>query len=235
MGILVRLVLCGLLAFGAYAQRGGGGGRGGMGGGGFHGGMGHGFAGGGFRGGGHTGFVGGGFRGGFSGTIPHTFGRRISGGFVTGGFGLHNGFSRGGWGGWGGWGVGFGGAYWPYGGYYWDPFYEWPYDYGYSYPAYAPSTTIVYAPPAYGPPAPARPVRPVVREYRDEYGQAKQIVYLLAFRDGTIRAATRYWVDGGTLRYVTREGQERSAPLETVDRNFSEQLNRDQHVEFKLP
>ena len=241
---LMRIVLCCLLAAGAYAQRGGG--RGGFGGGGFGGGgfrgggMHGGFGGGGFGGGG---FAGGGFHGGgtrgfigashISGVIPHHFGRRLSGGFGFAGFGAHRGFFGGGW----GYGVGFAGGYWPWSGIgYWDPFW----DSAYAYPAYtsynsSPGVTVVYVPPAYEAPPPRQSARPVIREYRDEYGAAKQIVYLIAFKDGNIRAATRYWIDGNTLRYVTREGQERSASLETVDRAFSDQLNRDQHVEFKLP
>src|SRR6266568_2792217 len=65
MRVLIQLALCGLLAVGAHAQRGGGGGSrgGGMGGGGFHGGgMGGGMGSGGYRGGGSSG----GFRGGGS-------------------------------------------------------------------------------------------------------------------------------------------------------------------------
>ena len=200
----------------------------GRGGGGFtHGGS---IGGGGFRGGGFTGggFRGGGFRGGFN----HGF---------IGGRGF-NGFGR------YGYGrtylsVGFYGGYWPYwGGFgYWDPWY-WDYPY-YSYPYYgggydpyyyySPSTTIVYPPSQ--PVQPARPARPEIREYRDEYGQAREVTYLIAFKDGVIRAAISYWADGNTLHYVTRDRQEHTVPLEEVDRGFSERLNRDQRVPFKLP
>ncbi len=47
-------------------------------------------------------------------------------------------------------------------------------------------------------------------------------------------AAVAYWVEGGTLNYVTREHEQRQAPLGSIDRAFSEQLNRDRHVDFQL-
>jgi hypothetical protein len=198
------------------------------GGGGFRGG---GSFGGGFRGGGSFGggFRGGGFRGG-----------GFRGGFNNFGFG--HGFGR-------GVAIGFYGGYWPgygYGGY-WDPYwyggyypsyasaYAYPYDYGAGYSGYYsnPSTTIVY-PPSQTVVQEQTP-RPVIHEYRDEYGRSKDITYLIAFKDGVIRAAVAYWAAGDTLHYVTREHQEHTVPLNSVDRDFSERLNRDQRVQFHLP
>jgi hypothetical protein len=127
------------------------------------------------------------------------------------------------------------------GGYgYWDPFYSWgsPY-YSYSsspYPYYSsPNVTVVYPAPATSSPVIVNETpRSVSHEYRDEYGRA-QPLYLIAFTDGIIRAAIAYWVDGSTLHYVTRERQEKTAPLSTVDKSFSELLNRDQRQNFHLP
>ena len=59
--------------------------------------------------------------------------------------------------------------------------------------------------------------------------------YLIAFADHTIRAAVSYTVDGDQIRYTTREHEERTAPLSSVDVRFSEQINRDRRVEFRLP
>jgi hypothetical protein len=50
-----------------------------------------------------------------------------------------------------------------------------------------------------------------------------------------IRAATAYSVEGETLRYVTDKNEQHSAPLSTVDKERSEQLNRERRVEFRLP
>jgi hypothetical protein len=42
-------------------------------------------------------------------------------------------------------------------------------------------------------------------------------------------------VSGDTLHYVTLEHQEKLAPLASVDRALSAQLNRERHVSFALP
>ncbi len=59
--------------------------------------------------------------------------------------------------------------------------------------------------------------------------------YLIAFNDHTIQAAVSFSVDGDQIRWTTREHVEKSAPLSSVDRRFSEQINRDRHVDFHLP
>src|SRR5690242_15145730 len=252
MKLLWQVSLCCLLAAGtAMPQRGGGGGgmRGGGGGGGaYGGGMRGGFGGGnggGFQNGGYTGARGGVNGGGnFIGNFNGSVGR-------VGGFGFRNGFrdfddrfgNRGFYGGF------YGGGFWPYAGYssmYW-PSYAWssyfpgydynPYDYGYAAYQPSPNVTVVY------PPQPVQPLsveraRPVTREY-DQYGQeirpAGSPLYLIAFTDHTIRAAISYRIDGNTLHYTTAEREEKEAPLNTVDRTLSMQLNRERQVPFQLP
>src|ERR1017187_5773460 len=179
--------------------------------------------------------------------------RRAGGGFSSGGS-RGGGIARGGGGGGFNGGGGFrGGGVNGYGlGYGYSPWYS---DYGYnsypdySYPVYqsSPNVTVVYAPPA---PAPApstvyveRP-NPATREY-DQYGQqtnrptssadSAAPVYLIAFRDHSIRAAAAYWAEGGTLHYVTLEHEQKQAPLNTVDRDLSGQLNRERRIAFSLP
>lgn len=241
MRLGVQIALCLALAAGtAVAQRGGGGGgaRGGGGGGGARGGGGFVGGGGGFRGGaGFGGFRGGfgGFRGGFGG---------FRGGFNRFGFGFGFPF-------WYGYGLGFGLGY--------GDFYDYPYSYYPSYyPYYAngyggygggygggyasyqtsPNVTVVYPPPQ------PQPVTPVIREY-DQFGQEirpgggpsanTSPIYLIAFNDHTIRAAASYYVEGRTLHYVTLDRQEVTAPLDSVDRNLSQALNRERQVPFSLP
>jgi hypothetical protein len=259
MRVLFPAVLCLALAVSAPAQRGGGGMRGG---GGFRGGSGgfggHGFSGGGFGGGGFRGgtggfgFHGGGGFGGFRG-FDRGFGgfrgfNRGFGGFRGAGFG------------WGfGLGFGYGWPYYSYGssylgygypylGGYGDAYY--PYDYGY---AASPGVTVVYAPqPQVAPPvyvaAAPEVARPVTHEY-DQYGQeirgggspavggsrASSPIYLFAFQDHVIRAANAYWVDAKTLHYVTLQHEERTAPLDTLDRSLTLQLNRERQVTVQLP
>jgi hypothetical protein len=57
---------------------------------------------------------------------------------------------------------------------------------------------------------------------------------LIAFRDSTIRAATTYWVEDGTLHYLDSSHKEKQAPLSSVDGDLSAQLNRERHVPFNL-
>ncbi len=250
MKLLAQVSLCCLLAAGiGMAQRGGGGGmRGGGGGGGAYGG--------GMRGG--TGSMGGnvgGFRGGFA----NSGGAFIGGGAGRfGSFGFRGGFRDfddrfsfnrrfSGYGAFGYWPYyGYGGiGYWP--GYYgygagyssYFPGYDYyPYDYGYATYQPSPNVTVVYPPQAAVQPLSAERARPVTREY-DQYGQevrpAGSPLYLIAFTDHTIRAATTYRVDGATLRYMTPEKEEKEAPLDTVDRALSMQLNRERQVPFQLP
>jgi hypothetical protein len=243
------------------AQRGGGGMRGGGGGGAMRGGGGGGAmrGGGGFGGGFHGG--GGVVRGGSGGGFVHGG----SGGFFRGGgtfFHGGNTFFRGGRF-HNGFGVGFYGGYWPYAyypyygygfgyGYGYGPdYYDYPY---YSYPYYGgaytagyqqPNVAVVYPQQQQSAPVYVQPetARPISHEY-DQYGQETRPaggggnsspIYLLAFRDHSIAAASAYWVDGRTLHYVTLQREEKQAPLDAVDRDLSNQLNRERRVQLQLP
>src|SRR5215472_4050817 len=223
--ILPVLIACFVLVSPAFAQRGGGGhgGGGGMrgGGGALHAG------GGGFRGGG---FSGGGFRGGF-----------VGGGFRGGAF--RGGF-RGGFRGFGFRGSRFGIFPAFYGGYgYYDPFFydsypnSYPYPYADSYPysgygSSGPSVVIISNSPYGYPPAPppvaaAPPPAATLREYppATQAQKYETPLFLVAFKDGTIRAVLAYWVDGATVHYVSMDHEQKQAPLASIDRDLSERFN----------
>jgi hypothetical protein len=250
MRVVRQLGLCCLLAGGLWAQRGGGG----------HGGGGMGGAargGGGFRGGGgagmsHGGFSGGGFRGGYSGGYVggnHGYGGyggyRGYGGFygrsAAWGFGLGLGIGYG----YGVWGYSYPYYSYPYVGGYWPGYSDvYPYDY-YASSYASPPVTVVYAPqPQAAPVVIEQRASPVTREY-DQFGQelrpapqaatGSSPIYLIAFRDNTIRAALSYSVEGQTLHYVTLQHEQKQAPLESVDRGLTSQLNRERRVPFQLP
>ena len=249
--LILTLTLASTLAL---AQRGGGGrGGGGFGGGGFRGGGmmgGGGFRGGGMMGGGGFrggGFGGGGFRGGFGG-FRGGFNRGFNRTIVVGGFGWPGwGWGWGGWG-WPGWGWGWGGwgGGWPVAGGYsgCDPYWGCPG--GYIDPGYAGVAGYPQQPPvAYGQPsappvvlnqsfgatdaALGQPGQPVASFYRPaDY-------YLIAFNDHTIRAALNYQWAADTLIFTARDGQTVKAPMSMIDLRFTQQLNRDRHVDFKLP
>jgi len=61
------------------------------------------------------------------------------------------------------------------------------------------------------------------------------IMFLIAMKDHTIYPALAYWVDGDTLNYITTQGTKNSASLDLVDRDFSQQLNKERKVDFGLP
>jgi hypothetical protein len=130
----------------------------------------------------------------------------------------------------------------------WDSsYYDASYDSGYPYygTSYqsAPNVTVVYAPPS----EPVYPTvitlsaHPVMHEYRqpEDYGlpsehAGKPVLYLIAFSDHVIRAATTYWVENDRLRYLDTDHKQKEAPLASVDRDFSAELNRDRRVPFRL-
>ncbi|MGA2879170.1 MAG: hypothetical protein ABSG13_09490 [Bryobacteraceae bacterium] len=228
--ILPVVIGCVLLVLPGFAQRGGHGGGGGMRGGG-----------GGMRGG--SGFSGGGMRGG------GTF--RGGGGFRGGGFRGIGGF-RG--------RTGFRGFYgYPYyypglyGGFY-DPYF-WDYgdygDSGYAYPDYGSTDYGGYT--TYGAPNPQvliisnqAPPQPVIVQpppapavwNSGPSTQAKKYedpLFLLAMKDGTIRAVLAYWVEGATVHYVTMDHEQKQTPLSSLDHGLSERLNRERNVTFSLP
>jgi hypothetical protein len=169
------------------------------------------------------------------------------GGGAIGGF--RGGFGYGSYGYRGYYGGLYGYSYWPgwsYGYSYWPGYYDYGYaPYGYYPYSYDPSpnTTVIYSAPVQDAPRTAYPERgdPVAGQY-DQYGQEIKSstgggapIYLLAFTDHTIRAAAAYWMDGKTLHYVTLEHEQKQAPLDTVDRDLSVQLNRERRVPFSLP
>jgi hypothetical protein len=256
MRVLQTLALCCIFAFGAMGQRGGGGHGGGGGG---HVGGGGGIGGGGHFGGGGGigGFHGGGGIGGIGhGVVGGGLGFRSGVGFRSGyGYGYGYGGIYGGYyGGYWPYSWDYGASYWPYwaydnypySGYGYDPYYTGTYSAGYSYPAYqtSPGVTVVY-PQQTGPTVVEQAPRPAIHEY-DQYGQeipqagggastAGSPIYLIAFKDQSIRAAASYTVSGQTLHYVTLEHVEKEAPLSSVDRDLSMRLNRERNVQFQLP
>jgi hypothetical protein len=240
-------------------MRGGSGGgvyRGGVGGGVYRGGVGGGVYRGGVGGGVYRGGVGGVYRGGSYYRGGYYNGYRGYRGFYGGyyrPYGYYGvGYGYGYWPWYSGYGYGYP-YYGAYPAYYSSPVYD---DYsGYDYPAYtssypsnyqsSPNVTVVYPPQSQEPSTVyvERP-NPVIREY-DQYGQQTNRptaqadsgppVYLIAFRDHSIRAALAYWVQTGILHYVTVDHEQKQAPLNTVDRDLSAQLNRERRVAFSLP
>ena len=172
--------------------------------------------------------------------------------YYSNGFGYHDGYGSRGYGygyanpwAFGSWGVGSWGL-----GYTSPAFYSSPANNS------SPNVTVIYPPPAE--PAPIYVERPVpVRHEYDATGQeikpgapANAVVvaganaganenaspvYLIAFKDKVIRAALSYRVEGNGLHYVTVDREQKRAALDTIDRAFTLQLNRERRVPIQLP
>jgi hypothetical protein len=241
------------------AQRGGGMRGGGMGGGmrggGYHGGSpGHGYGGGGFvRGPGSGGYVRGPGGGGFvwGGGYNRGFGYR-------GGFYRYNSFYR------PYYGAGFyyGAGYYPYYSSYVWPYWSYPsyYPYysDYAYPTMSAGPAVTVVGTGSSTPAPSiivnnAPPRQQTRSEDEDSGlrqpssvqsessrqpepkATRSQIYLIAARNGVVWAALAYWVDGQTLHFVTVKGESKQLPLAQIDRELSEQFNRERNVPFRLP
>jgi hypothetical protein len=61
------------------------------------------------------------------------------------------------------------------------------------------------------------------------------VIFLIAMKDHTIYPAIAYWVEDGTLNYITQQGVRNRVSLDLVDRDFSVQLNKEREIDFAIP
>lgn len=127
-------------------------------------------------------------------------------------------------------------------------------------PAAQPNVTVVY-PPAqppvvinqnFGPAAPDQGEGPEtvnapnMRLYQapsggtpaassESAGSGDSSYYLIALKDHTIYSAVAYYIEGDTLHYFTAGNVHNQASLTLVDRQLTEQLNRERNVPVQLP
>jgi hypothetical protein len=59
-------------------------------------------------------------------------------------------------------------------------------------------------------------------------------VYLIALKDGSVYSAVAYWVEEGTLHYITTQHSQNRASLDLVDLRTTQQLNDERKVDFRL-
>ena len=60
-------------------------------------------------------------------------------------------------------------------------------------------------------------------------------IYLIAFIDHSIVQALGYWMEAGTLHYVTADYSVNQASVVLIDGNLSQRLNEERGIAFKLP
>jgi len=120
------------------------------------------------------------------------------------------------------------------------------YDYAYQYGGASPNVTVVTTPEAqlapstiivYNLPPGRQPVQQQAEEptRAPETRSAGPRIYLIAAKDGIVWAATSYTTENGILHFVTTKGERKEMPLSQVDRELSEQFNRERGVPFQLP
>lgn len=129
--------------------------------------------------------------------------------------------------------------------------------YGYGYPDPQPQQQpiIIYQ----QAPAPAQPpviinqtftpetARPVIREYGQEQSAVQryqapspasqppdQQYYLIALNDHSIYSAVGYWQDGDTLHYLLPNNVHNQVSMALVDKQLTEQLNKDRSNPVRL-
>jgi len=64
--------------------------------------------------------------------------------------------------------------------------------------------------------------------------EARPATYLVVFKDNSIQSAMACWREGEMLHYVTVQGDHKSAPLATLDQEYTVELNRGRGLEFRL-
>jgi len=99
--------------------------------------------------------------------------------------------------------------------------------------------------------APQAPVQPGVISLRDREPacsnaqcnairppaaeEIRPTIYFLVFKDHRIMQALGYWMEAGTLHYVSVEYGLNQASISLIDRDLSQRLNEERGVAFTLP
>jgi hypothetical protein len=102
---------------------------------------------------------------------------------------------------------------------------------GYSYA----NVTVVYPPPQPAPDVVIIRTHRVPQPVGLREEPLSQVTYFIAFRNSEVRLANQYWVNGKTLYFVTLDHERMTAPLNSIDRGLSQQLNSEQNLAFSLP
>lgn len=84
-------------------------------------------------------------------------------------------------------------------------------------------------------PLPAAPVAPAAEHRNIQPPPWEPAHVLIALNDGWVYAAVAYWVESGTLHYITTAGDHNQVSLRLVDRATSARLNHVLQIEFILP
>ncbi len=120
-----------------------------------------------------------------------------------------------------------------------DPGYAGSYAGSYAPPPPAPAAPTVFINQNFAPPAPpAEPVETIhtydARPPADNSAPDPQY-YLIALKDHSVYSAVAYWVEDGTLHYITTPNIRNQTSLDLVDMALTAKLNQDRGVTVSLP
>ncbi len=93
---------------------------------------------------------------------------------------------------------------------------------------------------SFGPPAQSAEERPSIRSYsaptapRPEPSQ-DQPLFFIGLTDNSVYTAVAYWVEDGTLNYITPQGRRNQVSLSLIDRETTARLNRGGKYQLHLP
>ena len=88
-------------------------------------------------------------------------------------------------------------------------------------------------------PEPAQPAHAVVKDYKWNESETsptdQSATFTVALKDGSKRYAVTAWVQDNQLHYLDSGGHQRVLPAEVIDRETTEHLNRQNHLDLQLP
>ena len=69
----------------------------------------------------------------------------------------------------------------------------------------------------------------------EEEDAGEPTLYLIAYKEGAIYPAIGYWLENGTLHYITPKGDHNQASLDLIDTKLTRRLNAGRGLSFELP
>jgi hypothetical protein len=119
----------------------------------------------------------------------------------------------------------------------------WDYPLGYqTAPAFPPINNSIIVPEAQSAPTAPEPLKtanPVTKDYKWNEAEApsgdQAATFTVALKDGSKRYAATAWVQDSKLHYLDAEGRQQVLSPDVIDRETTQSLNRQNHLDLQLP
>jgi len=115
-------------------------------------------------------------------------------------------------------------------------------DYGFAYPPpieYPAVNSTETAPPSPPPTPPLKPAHSVIHEYKWNESEGalddRVTTFTIALKDGSKCYAVAAWVQDGNLNYLDSEGRQQVLSSDRIDRDATQNLNREKNIKLQLP